>query len=150
MSSVPASLPSPETPRMLSRRPLYGVTAGLVLLLCPALRAAQVRTQNFLVDAPDYQTAQEFGHMAEPYRKQAVNLRRLLTLKEYHEAPDVMVIYAEGYSVSQYLVNQGGRQAFLGFVALGMREGWDKAVQTYYHMQSVEGLEQAWLQHLRD
>ena len=56
---------------MHSRRPLYGVTVGLVLLLCPALRAApQVRTQNFIVDAPDAQTAQEFGHMAEYYRKQ--------------------------------------------------------------------------------
>src|SRR5438874_11876854 len=55
---------------MLLRRPLYGVTVGLCLVLSPALRAAQVRTQNFDVTAPDQQTAQQFGQMAEQYRKQ--------------------------------------------------------------------------------
>ena len=55
---------------MLTRRPLHGVTVGLVLLLSPALRAAQVRTQNFLVEAPTPQLAQQFGQMAEHYRKQ--------------------------------------------------------------------------------
>src|SRR5213076_747709 len=53
------------------RRPLYGVTVGLCLALAPALRAdVQVRTQNFLVTAPDQQTAQQFGQMAEKYRKE--------------------------------------------------------------------------------
>src|SRR5437588_12894386 len=56
---------------MLLRRPLYGVTVGLCLVLVPPLRAdVQVRTQNFLVTAPDQQTAQQFGQMAEQYRKQ--------------------------------------------------------------------------------
>src|SRR5205823_4339459 len=57
--------------RMLLRRPLYGVTVGLCLVLPPALRAdAQVRSQNFVVTAPDQQTAQQFAQMAEHYRKQ--------------------------------------------------------------------------------
>ena len=38
-----------------------------------------------------------------------------------------MVLYAEGFSVSNYLVSLGGRQAFLGFVAMGLRGKWDKA-----------------------
>ena len=45
-------------------------------------------------------------------------------------------------------MNLGGRQAFLGFVATGMRGNWDQAVQTYFHKQSVEALEEAWLAHL--
>src|SRR3954451_10090856 len=55
---------------LLPRRPLFGVTVGLCLVLAPALRAADYRTQNFLVTAPDQQTAQQFGQMAEQYRKQ--------------------------------------------------------------------------------
>ncbi|HEX4590536.1 MAG TPA: hypothetical protein VH120_11435, partial [Gemmataceae bacterium] len=56
---------------MLLRRPLYASTVGLCLVFAPAAWAnGQVRTQNFLVTAPDQQTAQQFGQMAEQYRKQ--------------------------------------------------------------------------------
>jgi hypothetical protein len=247
---------------MLLRRPLYGLTVGLCLVLTPALRAdATIRTQNFVVYAPDQQTAQQFGQMAEVYRKQkamdwlgqemppwpkpcplyvkptmngaggattfnydfrggydiismkiegeynkmlhsvlphevthtvfahhfrqpvprwadeggsvlsendaertyhdklvrnylnhgqALQVRRLLNVKEYPEIPDVMVLYAEGFSLSNYLVNLGGRQNFLGFVAMGMQNQWDRGLQTYYQINSVEELEQRWKQQLRD
>ena len=69
-------------------------------------------------------------------------------LKEYPR--DVMVLYAEGYSVTNFLVGKSSRPAFLNFVADGMRDGWDQAVQTHYGYRNVEELEQAWLQHLRD
>jgi hypothetical protein len=81
---------------------------------------------------------------------QALPLRRLLQLREYEQAPNVMVLYAEGFSITNYLVAQGGRQAFLGFVGVGMRGNWDQAVQTYYHLPSVEALEEQWLTHLRN
>lgn len=77
----------------------------------------------------------------------AMPLRRLFTLKDY--PGDVMVLYAEGFSVAQFLVDRGGRQTFLKFIAQGMRENWDNAVRTSYRYQNVEELEQAWLTHLR-
>ncbi|MFO0811539.1 MAG: hypothetical protein U0746_23155 [Gemmataceae bacterium] len=82
--------------------------------------------------------------------RQGVPLRRLFTLKEYQEISNVMVLYAQGFSVTNYLVGIGGRQAFLGFVGMGLRGEWDRASQTYFQVQSVEQLEQNWLQHLRD
>src|SRR5581483_5394997 len=63
---------------------------------------------------------------------------------------DVMVLYAEGYSVTNFLVAQSNRQTFLAFVNQGMRTGWDDAAKRYYSFKSVEELEQAWLQNLRD
>jgi hypothetical protein len=78
----------------------------------------------------------------------AIPLRRLFTLREY--PGDVMTLYAEGYSVANFLVGRSSRQAFLSFVAQGMRQGWDAAAQSHYRFNSVEELEQAWLQHLRD
>jgi len=251
---------------MQTRRPLFGVTVGLLLSLSPALRAAQAYSpnRNFLVTAPTEQMAQQFGQAAEQYRRQkalewlghemppwprpcpltvrpkpggpsgatrfnydfhggyelidmviegdearmlhsvlphevthtvfahairypvprwadeggavlseddaerrthdqicrqklnqhtAVPLRRLFTVREYYEVPDMMVIYAQGYSVAQYLVNLAGRQTFLRFVRQGMSGSggdWDRAAQSYYNFSSIEAMEQAWLQHLRE
>jgi hypothetical protein len=77
----------------------------------------------------------------------AMPLRRLFGLKEYPN--DVMALYAQGYSVSNFLVSNGGRPNFLNFVAHGMQNGWDSAAMSFYHYRSVEELEQAWLEHMR-
>jgi hypothetical protein len=78
----------------------------------------------------------------------AIPLRRLFAMREYPN--DVMVLYAEGYSVTNFLVGQSNRQTFLAFVNQGMRNGWDDAARKYYNYNRVEDLEQAWLQQLRD
>lgn len=75
-------------------------------------------------------------------------LRRLFSLRDYPR--EVMNLYAQGFSVSDYLVKRSDRQTFLQFVAHGMQAGWDSAARAYYRHQSVEELEAAWLQHLRD
>ena len=80
--------------------------------------------------------------------RRAMPLRRLFSLRDY--PPDVMVLYAEGFSVSEYLVSKSSRPAFLNFVADGMSQGWDQAAQTHYGYRNVDELEQSWLQHLRD
>src|SRR5205814_2168120 len=78
-----------------------------------------------------------------------IALRNLFALREYpHE---VMSLYAEGYSVANFLVSTSSRPAFLAFVDHGMRYGWDSAVQTHYAAYvNVNGLEAAWLNHLRE
>jgi hypothetical protein len=76
-----------------------------------------------------------------------IPLRRLFTLTQYPR--DVMVLYAEGYSVTNYLVSISSRPAFLQFIAQGMRGDWDGAVRTHFRFSSVEELEGAWLANLR-
>jgi hypothetical protein len=79
----------------------------------------------------------------------AIPLRRLLVLKEYPS--EVMALYAEGFSVSSFLIGKSSRPAFLNFVAEGMRPGgWDAALQRHYQIKNVEELEQAWWTHLRN
>ncbi len=81
-----------------------------------------------------------------PGRK--IPLRRLFALHDYPS--DVMVLYAEGFSVSNYLVSRSDRRTFLEFINQGMSGyGWDNAVRTYYHFNSVDELEEAWLAQLR-
>jgi hypothetical protein len=76
-----------------------------------------------------------------------IPLRRLFTLTNYPS--DVMVLYAEGYSVTNFLVGASNRPAFLQFIAQGMRGDWDGAVRAHYRFNSIEELEGAWLASLR-
>jgi len=73
----------------------------------------------------------------------AMALGRLFTLKEYPR--DLLVLYAQGYSVTQFLVEAGDRRKFLAFVADGMKDGWDKAAKGHYRYKDVNALEEAWL-----
>ncbi len=77
-----------------------------------------------------------------------IPLRRLFSLREYPR--EVMCLYAQGFSMCDYLVQRGDRIHFLAFIGHGMHNGWDNAVQTYYSHRTVEELEEAWLKHLRD
>jgi hypothetical protein len=77
-----------------------------------------------------------------------IPLRRLFTLREYPQ--EVGSLYAEGYSVANFLVASSSRPAFLAFVAQGMQGDWDVAVQAHYRYQNVEQLEEAWKTHLRN
>jgi hypothetical protein len=80
-----------------------------------------------------------------------IPVRRLFNLTQYPgDMSSVMSLYAEGFSMSSYLVNRSSRQTFLQFVAHGMSHGWDSAAHTFYQHNSVEELEQAWLKQLRD
>ncbi len=80
---------------------------------------------------------------------QQIPLRRLFGLKEYPKG-QVLCLYAQGYSMSDYLVKRSSHSVFLNFVGHGMTQGWDGAVQSFYGHKNVEDLEEAWLKHLRD
>ncbi len=80
----------------------------------------------------------------------AIPLRRLLPLKEYpNDIDSVMSLYAEGFSVTDFLVNQSSRPEFLKFIADGMYSGWDEAAKAHYQYENVNALEEAWLAQLR-
>lgn len=81
-----------------------------------------------------------------------IRMRVLFTLKEYPR--DMITVYAQGYSMCDFLINQhkGGRAVFLKFVGLGMKNNnrnWEAAVQECYGYNSVDELEDAWIDHLR-
>jgi hypothetical protein len=77
-----------------------------------------------------------------------IPLRSLLSLREYPR--EVVCLYAEGFSLSDYLVKRSDRRTFLAFIGHGMQLGWDSAAQSFYGHARVEDLEAAWLKHLRD
>ena len=69
-------------------------------------------------------------------------LSRLFKVEEYPK--DLMGFYGQGYSISRFLVEMGGRPRFLAFVKQGLQSGWDEATKTHYGLADVRELDRAW------
>jgi len=77
-----------------------------------------------------------------------IPLHRLFVLTEYPN--DVMALYAEGFSIANYLVSLKGKPYFLDFVADGQTKGWDRALASYYGIYNTDALEGHWIGWLRE
>jgi hypothetical protein len=71
-----------------------------------------------------------------------VPLARLFQIEDYPK--DLMSFYGQGYSISHFLIEMGGRPRFLRFVRDGLKEGWDSATRTEYQLANVRELDRAW------
>jgi hypothetical protein len=75
-------------------------------------------------------------------RRGELPLGRLFRVEDYPR--DLMGFYGQGYSVSRFLVEMGGRPRFLKFVRDGMARGWDVASKDHYGLGDVRELDRAW------
>jgi hypothetical protein len=75
-------------------------------------------------------------------RRGNVPLERLFTVDEYPD--DLMGFYGQGYSISRFLVEMGGRPRFLAFVKEGSKTGWDAAAKAHYGLAGVHEVDRAW------
>ncbi len=85
-----------------------------------------------------------------------IRCRVLFRMTEYPR--DMIVLYAQGYSLSHYLVSKGGdghegRGKLLQFLGMGMQgntiESWNTAANKVYGFDSVDALEESWLAALK-
>ncbi len=75
-------------------------------------------------------------------RRGEVSLGRLFRIEEYPK--DLMSFYGQGYSISRFLIEIGGRPRFLHFVRDGLKAGWDRATLNHYGLADVRELDRAW------
>jgi hypothetical protein len=75
-------------------------------------------------------------------RRGALTLATLFQIEEYPK--DLMSFYGQGYSISRFLVEIGGRPRFLKFVRDGLESGWDRATVDHYGLADVRELDRAW------
>lgn len=75
-------------------------------------------------------------------RNAAWPLHELFGIDEYPK--DLMGFYGQGYSVSRFLVEIGGRPRFLAFVRDGMRSTWDYSARKHYGLTNARELDRAW------
>jgi hypothetical protein len=69
-------------------------------------------------------------------------LARLFVIENYPK--DLMGFYGQGYSISRFLIEIGGRPRFLKFVRDGLKDGWDPATRNHYQLPNVRELDRAW------
>ena len=91
------------------------------------------------------QEAMACKFVSEPNR--AISLHQLFQLSEYPQ--DLTIFFAEAFSVTRFLLERRDRRTLLNFVADGLHDGWDKALQSNYRIFNVEELEKAWLADLK-
>ncbi|HIQ22300.1 MAG TPA: hypothetical protein EYH34_13835 [Planctomycetes bacterium] len=69
---------------------------------------------------------------------------RMFRMKEYPR--DLMPLYAQGYSVAEYLIQRGGRRRYVAFLGDGLKTGnWSTALQQHYGFASLGALQNTWL-----
>ncbi|MEZ6125410.1 MAG: hypothetical protein R3C49_19865 [Planctomycetaceae bacterium] len=77
--------------------------------------------------------------------REFISLRDLLTMKEYPKGyRPMLILYAEGYALADFLVQQGGRKKYLKFMADGERMGWTEAIRANYSHGGVDALQANW------
>ena len=74
-------------------------------------------------------------------------LRYLFSLTDYPR--EVMVLYAQGFSVTRFLVERKGRGTFMKFIKDGIDSNWDGAAFRHYSCREVDDLEKVWIESLR-
>jgi len=73
-----------------------------------------------------------------------IPFRRMFAMTEY--PPDVMPLYAQGYSVVEYLIQIGGRRKYVEFLDDGLKSGdWSGAVARHYSIQDLGRMQNTWL-----
>lgn len=94
-------------------------------------------------------------HTSEKQKQHALLLRYLTTnrgipfnqmlrMKDYPR--DIMTLYSQGFSVSQYLIAHRGKQTFIKFLERAMKDqDWDAAIEQYYPFQHASDLQTKWV-----
>ncbi|MCR4415143.1 MAG: hypothetical protein NUV77_22205 [Thermoguttaceae bacterium] len=68
----------------------------------------------------------------------------MFAMTEYPD--DVMPLYAQGYSLADYLIQQGGRRKYVAFLAEGMRDHrWAAALARWYGFKDLATLQNQWV-----
>lgn len=73
-----------------------------------------------------------------------ISFSQMFAMKEY--PPEVLPLYSQGHSLTQFLLERRGKQTFLAFLGDGMKdENWGRAVRTHYGHENLYELQSVWL-----
>ncbi|MEM7312076.1 MAG: hypothetical protein AAF497_02880 [Planctomycetota bacterium] len=74
----------------------------------------------------------------------SIPFNKMFRMTEYPH--DIMPLYAQGHSVAQFLIHQGGKRKFIDYVGSGMEiKNWDQATKEYYDYRDLSELQIEWV-----
>lgn len=72
-----------------------------------------------------------------------IPFNKMFAMKEY--PPDVLPLYAQGFSLTRYLIMQGGKPHFVNFVADGLQtNNWAAGISKFYGYRDLSDLQVKW------
>ena len=113
------------------RRPLprWADEGAATLFEHPSEQRLQLELLKSVVDSP----------------REFIPLKRLLSMKEYPRGHRPMLImYAEGFAMVDFLIQQKGKETYLKFLADGHRNGWEAAIKRHYNHAGIGVLQNDW------
>jgi RNA polymerase sigma factor (sigma-70 family) len=93
-------------------------------------------------ESPEEQVRLQRMIMEMAVAGRTVKVKELLTMKDYPR--DVMVLYVQGHSLTEFLVKRKDRTTLLRFVKDGMDGDWNKAAANHYGFRDLDEMDTAW------
>src|SRR5690606_19123363 len=73
-----------------------------------------------------------------------IAFNKMFAMREY--PPDVLPLYAQGYSLARFLVAQRGKQHFVAYVGEGLKTNrWPEATTKFYGYKDLSDLQVRWV-----
>lgn len=77
-----------------------------------------------------------------------IPFNKMFAMKEY--PPEMLPLYAQGYSLARYLIMQGGQRKFVQYIGEGMQtDNWPAATRKFYGHKDLSDLQVTWLEWVR-
>jgi hypothetical protein len=77
-----------------------------------------------------------------------IAFNKMFAMKEYPQ--DVLPLYSQGFSLTRFLIAQGGKPKFVEYVGEGMRtNNWPSATSRYYGFTDLSQLQLTWVEWVR-
>lgn len=101
------------------------------------------------VEHPEEKQKHEYFLQEFLRNRRGIAFNRMFTLKDYPH--DILPLYAQGHSVVQFLLDQGGARKFVTFLEEGMRtDRWEQAMKNHYVYENLGELQTLWNKWLAD
>ncbi len=76
--------------------------------------------------------------------QRGIPFRRMFAMEEYPR--DIMPLYAQGYTLAEFLIQQGGHQRFIKFLETGLKDNqWEAALAQWYPYKDLSHLQTSWV-----
>lgn len=76
--------------------------------------------------------------------RRGIPFRHMFSMDEYPR--DIMPLYAQGYTLAEFLIQQGGHQRFVKFLEEGLKDNnWDAALTRWYNIPDLGQLQLSWV-----
>ena len=100
------------------------------------------------VEHPEERAKQENLLIEYLRTERGIPFRHMFAMSQY--PTDILPLYSQGYSLATFLINQGGKQKFVGYLEDGLRtRNWPATTAKHYPYASLGELQLAWVEWIK-